>query len=146
MFDHPKADIASRIIAAFLDGVMQFVLGMIPMAGAIAALAYLLLKDGLFDGQSMGKRIMKLQVIDEEGIRGDYSTSVKRNIIFAVPFVVLMIPVVGAAFAPFLALGIFIAELVAALQDEKGRRIGDKWTGTQVIHYEEGLITQMVKE
>jgi uncharacterized RDD family membrane protein YckC len=136
--EHPKADIGTRLIAALIDGALSSVVSMlIPVLGAIVATVYMFGKDGLFDGRSVGKKVMKLQVMTESGAPATYADSAKRNAIFALPYVLMIIPVLGWVVAHFIGLAIVIVELVLLISDPKGKRIGDKWAGTQVIKAEE---------
>jgi uncharacterized RDD family membrane protein YckC len=129
MKDYPKLELGTRVIAALIDGALSFVVGFIPILGAV----YMLLKDGLFEGQSVGKMIMKTQVVTENGEKADFAVSARRNAIFALPIAIMIIPILGWIIAPFLSLGIIILELIKVQKDPQGRRIGDSWAGTQVI-------------
>ena len=137
--DYPKVDVGNRVIAALIDGVMSYVIGFIPVIGAIIGAAYMLLKDGLFEGQSVGKKVMKLQVLTEQGVKADFAVSAKRNAIFAVPVAIMIIPVLGWIIAPILSLVILIVEFMKIMNEPKGRRLGDTWAGTQVIKMEESV-------
>ncbi len=137
MKDYPKVDVGNRVLAAVIDGVMSYIIGFIPIIGAIIGAAYMLLKDGLFEGQSIGKKVMKLQVITEGDVKADFAVSARRNVIFAIPVIVMIVPVLGWIVAPILGLVILIIELLKVINEPKGRRIGDTWAGTQVIKYEE---------
>ncbi len=139
MRDYPKVDVGNRVLAALIDGVMSYVVGFIPVIGAIIGAAYMLLKDGLFEGQSIGKKAMKLQVITENDVKADFAISAKRNAIFAVPIAVMIIPVLGWIIAPILSLVILIIEFLKIMNEPKGRRLGDTWAGTQVIKFEESF-------
>ena len=85
-------------------------------AGGLAAVPWLayvvwLLKDG-FDGHSLGKRAMGLQVVDAGTGRGaGFGASFRRNLPMLIPF----------------------APLVAAFQMTRGTRLGDGWANTRVI-------------
>lgn len=70
-----------------------------------------LLKDG-FNGQSPGKTMMGLQVVDvDTGQGADFGASFKRNLPTLIPF----------------------APLVAAFQMSRGPRLGDGWANTRVV-------------
>ena len=66
-------------------------------------------------------------------------TSVRRNWIFGIgPLVPLLfiIPIIGwlmIPFALFAAIALGITELVLALTDAEGRRLGDKWANTMLV-------------
>lgn len=130
----PKADVIIRLVAALIDGVLQgIVIAIIPVLGWLIAAAYMLLKDGLFEGQSIGKKLMKMRVIQVNGRKVDFAVSAGRNLIYAVPILIGMIPVAGPTIGGILALVVVIVEAVTLLVDKQGIRMGDKWAKTQVI-------------
>ncbi len=138
-----KADIGKRFLAALIDGVLAFVVAIIPVIGGIVATAYLLLKDGLefdfMDRRSIGKKVMKLRPLRDDGQPMDLETSVKRNLplcIGSVGAIFWIIPVLGWILALLLALLgllVLIVEIVLVLTDAEGRRIGDKFGATMVV-------------
>lgn len=82
-------------------------------SGLIILVIYPLFKDGIFKGQSIGKKVVKLMVIDNETRKPcSYWQSFKRNIVLFIPFVILI---------EFITL------------TEKKRRWGDKVGKTEVI-------------
>jgi uncharacterized RDD family membrane protein YckC len=77
----------------------------------LLAYALWLFKDG-FDGQSLGKRVMDLQVVDAGTGRGaGFGASFRRNL----PLLIPLVP------------------LLAAFQMTRGPRLGDGWANTRVI-------------
>ncbi len=138
MQDQPKVDVMTRFLAALIDGLLSSaVSALIPVIGALISTAYLLIKDGLFEGQSLGKKLMKLRVVTMDGNKADFATSAKRNLIFAIPAIFMIIPIIGWVIAPILSLIVLIIEVVKVLNEPKGRRLGDTWADTQVIMAEE---------
>lgn len=102
----------------------------------ILGIAYLLASDGFFKGQSIGKRIVGLQVeyIDtdqKKNIACPYSQSVVRNLPFGLIVLLSTVPLFGKLFS---LLGIiFIAiEIYFMYSDEEGIRIGDIYAKTRV--------------
>ena len=62
-----RAGLLLRIAAKVLDFILiAACIEILPRAGFFAGLAYLLLSDALFDGRSLGKRLVRLQVISSE--------------------------------------------------------------------------------
>lgn len=122
------ASFNSRVIAALIDSGVGFCLYlavlMVPgtflnFLGGLAWLGYLLTKDSLpfLDGQSIGKRIMKLRAVTADGkpLTGDWQTGILRNaflVIAPVEFVIL---------------------LTREEKPEAGRRLGDDVARTKVI-------------
>ena len=109
-----------RFLAALIDGILMSVVSAIPL-GFIVGLAYALTKDALpfLDGQSIGKKLMKMRVVKEDPgaeITNDYGAAAVRGLS-------LLIPIFG-----------LIDALMVFGQDRK--RFGDKWAGTKVIKLE----------
>jgi uncharacterized RDD family membrane protein YckC len=120
---YAKVDPRKRIYAAILD---MFMAGSVAMAAvttgnvayAVAAAAYLLLRDSL-RGQSPGKFIIGLVVINvETGLPASWRDSARRNVIFLLP---------GANLAAV------VLETRTLVSDPQGQRLGDRFAQTQVI-------------
>jgi uncharacterized RDD family membrane protein YckC len=93
-----EAAFDSRLIAGIIDGfaagvVMMIVAKLSVMLGWLVMIGYMLAKDSLpfLDGQSLGKKLMKIRAVDAEGksLSGNWETGIKRNILMAIPFVPL---------------------------------------------------------
>ena len=105
-------------VAGLLFGAVASFAGMAPVMVSVVTtlLSWLLLpvwfcKD-CFDGQSVGKALCGVRVIDETtGAPCDISTSFKRNLPLIIPFM----------------------PLIAAVQLCKGHRTGDGWSNTKVV-------------
>ena len=130
---YAKVDIGTRLIFAVIDGILPMVVGWIPIIGTLVVAAYMLLKDGLFEGQSVGKKLMNLRVVTLDGKKADFDVSAKRNAIFVVPYIITIIPLIGWIIGGILSLVAAIVEIIAVVNDDKGRRMGDKWANSQVI-------------
>ncbi len=109
-----------RFVAALIDGVLISVAGAIPF-GFLIGIAYMLTKDALpfLEGQSVGKKLMKLRVVDDEtgaAITNDYGKAVIRALS-------LMIPLFN------------IVDALMVFGDDR-KRFGDKWAKTKVIKLE----------
>lgn len=118
-----KVTPVQRFAGIFIDGlavsVLSFIFGFI--AGAtgimlIATLGYLvsigfyLLRDALFGGQSIGKKIMKYKVVKADGtsLANDYKTSAIRNASLFIP----------------------LYDAIMVLTDKP--RLGDGWANTSI--------------
>jgi len=132
-----KADLGKRFVAAIIDVAIAFVVGLIPIIGGLIGAAYMLLRDGFafdfMDHRSLGKKLMKLRPVTLDGTPVDINVSIKRNWVFAVPLVLMVIPIIGWVLAPIIGVAIGIIECVLVLTDEEGRRMGDKIANTKVI-------------
>jgi uncharacterized RDD family membrane protein YckC len=99
--------------------------------GFLSAVAYILIRDGLLNHQSIGKKLIGLRVVSAED--PDYSVSYRESIIRNVPFVVafflFLIPYVGWIFG----LLVLSVEGLTALGDSAKMRIGDMLARTYVV-------------
>ena len=139
----PKtADIGKRAVAAIIDAVIAMVVGLVPIAGGIAATAYWLVRDGMdldfMDHRSIGKKLVKIRPVTLDGQPPDIMTSVRRNWMFALGgvaqfFAMTIIGLVVAIPIGLIAFVIGIVEVVLVVVDQDRRRIGDKMAGTRVI-------------
>lgn len=108
-----------RLGACGIDGLLILGLQLLaPAAGPVLGLAYLVLRDGFFGGQSVGKRVMGLKVISDEPGRNRYAVSAMRNALWIVPVLNLAFVVTG---------------LYALLHDANGRHWGDRLASTRVV-------------
>jgi uncharacterized RDD family membrane protein YckC len=127
---YPKVEFWPRLLAKIADALVAALFAwLVPVVGAAMAIAYLLLCDGLPNGQSPGKRLLGVKVVHVPTRR---SCTVRPSVIRNLPIAV------GAAFLlePFLAIvavPILIFELYMAHTDALGIRIGDVFADTQVI-------------
>ncbi|HLE16895.1 MAG TPA: RDD family protein, partial [Syntrophales bacterium] len=93
----PKANVLHRFIAKFLDFLIVAACAkLIPPIGFFAGVAYLLIADGLWEGQSVGKRIIGLQTVKVSGGgAGSFQESIIRNVPLAMGWIAGVIPYVG---------------------------------------------------
>jgi uncharacterized RDD family membrane protein YckC len=127
-----KADLTTRAVAGFVDLLLIIGLARLPdVLGVLSALGYILIRDGLFQGRSVGKKLIGLSVVTE-GVRGGapaYRESIIRNVPFAAAYILFLIPYAGWVLGP-LALGM---ECLVAVGDDQGMRIGDMLARTCVV-------------
>ncbi len=125
-----KANILNRFIAKFIDLLVAAALSRsLPQVGDVAAVTYLLIGDGFPEGRSLGKRLIGLHVLVEEGRRAcSFRESIIRNVPVAAAYVLLLIPFVGWIFTTV----ILIVEALLVIGNEKGLRIGDELARTHV--------------
>lgn len=114
----PKASAGARIGAYVIDMLLVALVAFIPVLGWLVGLAYVLTRDALpfLDGQSIGKKLIGLRVVDESGaaLMGNYGPSVIRNAVLFIPFFPLV-------------------ELVVMLTNKDTLRLGDQWGKTTVV-------------
>ena len=143
-----KPDAVKRFLAMLIDGiisaVLSFAVGIISsILGGIVAAAYWVVRDGLdvdfMKHRSLGKKVMKLNVVRLDGKPMDLETSVKRNWMFgfgAISSILIYIPILGwilIIVGSLIALCIGLYECYKVLTDKEGRRWGDELAGTKVI-------------
>jgi len=116
---------------------------------AVTSAGYVLARDVLGGGRSLGKKLTGIRVVTTTGGPIGLLESVRRNALFAPPFVLWVVTVVigllplGTCIACLalplqllagaFALGATIWELLQITQEPDGIRIGDKFAGTRVV-------------
>jgi uncharacterized RDD family membrane protein YckC len=111
------------LIDMFLYALLHFggpALGFGILGGFLGVL-YITFRDGLFGGQSVGKKILGIRVVHMDGRSISYIDSSFRNVLF---IIYLLIPVAIAV------------EAVAAYRSPERRRIGDRIAKTCVVQKE----------
>jgi len=126
-----RAGLLLRIAAKILDFILiAAVIEIIPRAGFFAGLAYLLLSDGLIDGRSLGKRLIRLLVVSSEsGQFCSFRESILRNSTLGLGYLLLLIPWIGWLGSAVVT-GI---ELILLVGSRDGKRLGDELAKTTVI-------------
>ena len=127
-----KADLTTRTVAGFIDLLIVMGLARLPdVIGFLAATGYILVRDGLFDQQSVGKKVIGLRVAfaDAQGRACSYRESIIRNMPLAVTFLLFRVPYAGWILGS-LALAV---EGLVALGDERGMRVGDLLARTYTV-------------
>lgn len=126
-----KTRILNRFIAKSIDFIIiAALLEAIPKIGYFAGLAYLLIGDGLFEGKSIGKRLLGLKVVFyKSGEACTFKASIIRNFIFAIGYLLMMIPLIGFIF-PVIVL---FLEGMLIIGSDRGLRFGDELVKTQVV-------------
>lgn len=141
---YPLAGVGNRFLAAFLDGVLLLVLlvGLSLLAASAAPLldrspavasvlagvfvvllflivpfAYYVLFETFWNGQTIGKRVVGIRVLRDDGSPIDFVAAAARNLIRTID----VLP-------PALA-----ADVLVMLLSRKGQRLGDVVAGTVVV-------------
>lgn len=149
-----KAETVPRIIASVIDGliigivcsIVGMILGIIywrlAMVGQLAMAGLFLIRDSLLDGQSPGKKAMKLKAVNAKtGATVTQQDSINRNLIFGASAALgaLWYLPLGGILGPLGSLAAFAGglwELWTWYNDKNGRRWGDQHAGTIVIALE----------
>ena len=133
---YPKASLLLRLGARLVDVAVAWGLWVVcGAAGSVVALLFLLLADGMLQGQSVGKRIFGVKVMYlPTHTAARHRDSALRNAQLALIVLLGMMPeglglVAGAA--GLLVIGGL--EGWRVLKDPLGWRLGDMWAQTQVV-------------
>ena len=149
-----KADLGKRFLACLLDGLITMLLFIPSIAlisevvinyftygyssmssfnpsklifGCILLIIpfiYILIKDGLGEGQSYGKRALDLMVVNVKSNNPcSISNSTGRNIMYSI---ICIVPYIG-----------YLVEVIMVFANSEGRKLSDLVAGTQVINVQE---------
>ena len=127
-----KADLTTRTVAGIVDLLLIIGLTRLPdVFGFLFAAGYILIRDGLFDQGSVGKKLIGLRVASAEnpGSRVAYRESIIRNVPLVIAYSLFFVPYAGWVLGP-VALGV---EWLVALGDAAGMRVGDMLARTYVV-------------
>ena len=132
---YPKADLLHRGVARLVDVVIALLLERyLGELGPLVAIAYLLFADGVMDGQSPGKRLGGVRVVNlRERHPARFRESLLRNAPFALVGAFYVIPIIGWVLLLLGGSFILAFEAYMAWTDRMGLRIGDVFADTQVI-------------
>jgi len=132
-----RAGLLLRAIAKTLDFIIIAAIAeVIPRAGFFAGLAYLLIGDGLFDGRSLGKKLIGLKVLSAETDKScTFKDSIIRNSIFGIGYLLYKIPWFGWIFIVIVS----TFEFIILLGSKDGMRLGDEIAKTRVVTVNEHI-------
>jgi uncharacterized RDD family membrane protein YckC len=147
--DFPAQDIGAgstpepmtRFIAFIIDAVAVGLVNLIPLVGGVVGIGYTLFRDGLdveyMRRRSLGKTLMKITVVRDDGAPMDLATSARRNWPLAfgsLAAFLIYIPVLGWILVPFVLLGGLVLAVIEAVRVFQGQpRLGDTWAATRVV-------------
>ena len=142
------ASIVGLLLASLLPGLSR-VLSM-----DVFIVAFFLIRDHFYQGRGFGKNLMGLRVVDVETNEGpSLSQSIKRNLIFVIPFLLKFSIELASPFIPgselrmavlnvvYVACTLYVIVLIPlecykAYNAAGGRRFGDIFAGTKVVESE----------
>ena len=130
-----RAGLLLRTVAKLLDLIIiAAAVEILPKAGFFAGLAYILIGDGLFDGRSLGKRVIGLKVVSAESYKTcTFRDSILRNSILGIGFIFYKMLWFGWIF--FIIIAVF--EYLILLGSKDGMRLGDEIAKTIVVDHPE---------
>lgn len=125
-----KASLLLRVFAKAIDFILiAAVTELVPRAGFYAGLSYLLISDGLFDGRSIGKRLMGLRVTaSATGAPCTMRESILRNAPLGAGLLLWKVPLLGWVFIVLVS----VIEFLILLGSHEQKRLGDELAGTVV--------------
>jgi len=106
--------VAAMMDSSGLTGLLSLLLIPVYLIVGLLCFCYMLLRDGLFGGRSLGKKLMKLKVVKNGVQPATMVDSLLRNITLCIPLLNLV-------------------ELIMPFVDADGRRFGDRIANTQVV-------------
>jgi len=127
-----KADLTTRAVAGFVDLLIILGLARLPdVIGLLSAAGYILVRDGLFAHQSVGKKLIGIHIApaDDAAIVPGFRESIIRNVTLALAFLLFKIPYAGWVLGPLAVL----IEFLTALGDERAMRVGDLLARTWTV-------------
>ncbi len=142
-----KAGFLNRAIARSIDFIIVIALcKILPVIGFFGGIAYLLIADGLFDGRSVGKKLIGLSVIvdneSEAATKCGYRESVLRNSLFGAAYLLFgflaYVPLIGWLLGFLIFSAVIILEVLIIIGSENDRRLGDEIAKTQVMEEVQG--------
>jgi uncharacterized RDD family membrane protein YckC len=139
------ASVQKRVMAKFIDLVIVLFLGRLPLgsAGAVLGFLYSILADSLSfnktQGQSIGKRIMRIRVASGAGHQvrsARMKTSIVRNAPIGIVTFFLIIPIPGWILGLLIGIPLFLIELSLMIRAERRQRLGDVMAESVVLDTE----------
>jgi hypothetical protein len=124
-----------RFVGKSIDMVIVIALASLPLgpAGPLAAFIYILISDGIKNGQSFGKRVVQLRVKNTvTGELADLKDSVIRNSPVAIPVLFSIIPIAGWILAIVIGIPILAIEVYLMTRLDQQARLGDTMADTKV--------------
>ena len=134
-----KVGVWNRIVAKMIDLLIVFFLAWLPYpVGPLSGFLYSLLCDGInqgpFRGQSIGKKVMKLQVINTMQKKpAQWKDSLLRNLPVGVATFFGIIPIWGWLILLLVGVPLMVMEVYLMITVESGHRLGDVMGDTEVV-------------
>jgi uncharacterized membrane protein len=137
-----KASVLQRVLAKTVDLLLVFTLAaVLPYpVGPLAGFIYSLVADGVkifkFPGQSVGKKLFKLkvvQLVNGERKPPSLKASVLRNAPVGIATFFAIIPIWGWLILGLVGIPLMIMEIYLMLSVEQGHRLGDVMGDTEVV-------------
>lgn len=126
-----QGDLIFRFLAKLIDLLIVLALtNLFAQAGIYIGIFYLLISDGFFKGRSIGKKLLRLKVINlQRNTHADFRDSILRNFILALSLFLILIPFIGW----IILFIIFAFEFILMIGNPEGKRLGDLISKTMVV-------------
>jgi uncharacterized RDD family membrane protein YckC len=126
-----RAGLLVRTVAKILDFIIIAAAAeIVPKAGFFAGLAYLLIGDGLFDGRSVGKKLIGIRVVSAPTMETcSFRDSILRNSTFGIGYICYKMLWFGWIFLMIVA----VFEFLILLGSKDQMRLGDELAKTVVV-------------
>ena len=139
---HLKVKISNRVLAKVIDIFITILVAgtLFYPFGPLIAFFYSIFGDGMnfgpFRGQSVGKRILHLQVINQETKKpASLKESALRNAPVGVATFFAIIPIWGWIILAIIGVPLMAMEIYLMATVETGHRLGDVMGDTEVVEY-----------
>lgn len=136
-----RSRILNRVAAKMIDLLLVGAIGLLVFypIGPLLGFAYSLLGDGFrfgpFEGQSVGKRLLNIRVINRITKKpANFKDSALRNAPVGVATFFSIIPIWGWLILLLIGLPLMLMEIYLMLSVETGHRLGDVMGETEVVH------------
>jgi uncharacterized RDD family membrane protein YckC len=125
----------ARLLAKLVDFLLVAILGLFLFPfGIPLGVIYLSFADSLYNGQSIGKKIMGFSVLSlEDGKPCRPKQSFIRNLPFIIPMLFAIIPFWGIIISVILFIPLILLELFLLSKLDSAHRLGDVLADTTVI-------------
>ena len=133
------ASLQSRLFAKFTDFLVVVLLGLLLRGGvgSVFGFFYSLVADGLpikaMRGQSLGKKIMGIQVVDGAGVPVSLKVSVIRNIPVGIITLLMVLPFWGWILSLLVGIPLGLIEMSLIARAKGRQRLGDVMADSFVI-------------
>jgi uncharacterized RDD family membrane protein YckC len=128
--ERKRAGLLLRVVSKSIDFILILAAAeALPKAGWIAGLIYLLISDGLINGQSLGKKLTGLRVETATGAPCTIKDSIVRNSTLAVGLLLWKVPFLGW----ILLAAVVALEFIILIGSKEGARLGDEIAKTSVV-------------
>jgi uncharacterized RDD family membrane protein YckC len=106
----------------------------------VPVILYHIVCEVTMNGQSIGKRLLGIRIVNENGGRASISQFLIRSLIRTSDYMILIIIVYGAMFGPLIiwlligSIGLLIGDIILVVSNKKSQRLGDILAHTILVN------------